>query len=140
MKRTSAAVATIVAILAAWVPPDIGPLPHIHDFRYQEIFTPPNEPEVGIYITATAYCSCPICCGKWAGSPTASGKWPHEGRTIAADTSIFQLGTCLDIPEWGLRVVEDTGSAIKGFRIDIYFEDHTVARHFGVQHLLIGFC
>lgn len=42
--------------------------------------------------------------------------------TIAADLSIFPLGTILYIPNYGYGVVTDIGGAIKGDRIDLYFE------------------
>lgn len=42
--------------------------------------------------------------------------------TIAADISIFPLGTILYIPDYGYGVVADTGSAIKGHKIDLYYE------------------
>ncbi|WP_085991482.1 3D domain-containing protein [Oceanobacillus senegalensis] len=44
--------------------------------------------------------------------------------TIAADTSVFPIGTILFIPGYGYGVVADTGSAIKGNKIDLYY--HTV--------------
>jgi 3D (Asp-Asp-Asp) domain-containing protein len=42
--------------------------------------------------------------------------------TIAADKTVFPLGTVLYIPNYGYGVVADTGSAIKGNKIDLYFE------------------
>lgn len=42
--------------------------------------------------------------------------------TIAADTKLFPLGTVLFIPGYGYGVVADTGSAIKGKKIDLYFD------------------
>ncbi len=42
--------------------------------------------------------------------------------TIAADTSIFPIGTILFIPGYGYGVVADTGSAIKGNKIDLYYD------------------
>lgn len=42
--------------------------------------------------------------------------------TIAADTNVFPIGTILFIPEYGYGVVADTGSAIKGNRLDLYYE------------------
>jgi 3D (Asp-Asp-Asp) domain-containing protein len=42
--------------------------------------------------------------------------------TIAADTKVFPLGTVLFIPGYGYGVVADTGSAIKGKKIDLYFD------------------
>lgn len=44
--------------------------------------------------------------------------------TIAADISIFPVGTILWVPDYGYGVVADTGGAIKGNRLDLYF--HTV--------------
>jgi 3D (Asp-Asp-Asp) domain-containing protein len=43
--------------------------------------------------------------------------------TIAADPKVFPLGTILYIPGYGYGVVADTGSAIKGNKIDLYFEN-----------------
>lgn len=42
--------------------------------------------------------------------------------TIAADLSVFPLGTILYIPNYGYGVVADIGGAIKGNKIDLYFE------------------
>lgn len=42
--------------------------------------------------------------------------------TIAADTSVFPLGTILYIPSYGFGVVADIGGGIKGEHIDLYFE------------------
>ncbi|KAF9133184.1 hypothetical protein BGX30_012389 [Mortierella sp. GBA39] len=41
--------------------------------------------------------------------------------TIAADPKWFPLGTILYVPGYGYGVVADTGSAIKGRKIDLYF-------------------
>ncbi|MGP3561515.1 MULTISPECIES: 3D domain-containing protein [Geobacillus] len=42
--------------------------------------------------------------------------------TIAADLTIFPIGTILFIPGYGFGVVADKGGAIKGHRIDLYYE------------------
>lgn len=42
--------------------------------------------------------------------------------TIAADISIYPLGTILYIPGYGYGVVTDIGSAIQGNKIDLYFD------------------
>lgn len=42
--------------------------------------------------------------------------------TIAADLNVYPLGTILFIPGYGYGVVADKGSAIKGNKIDLYFE------------------
>lgn len=42
--------------------------------------------------------------------------------TIAADPDVYPIGTVMYIPGYGYGVVADTGSAIKGNKIDLYFE------------------
>lgn len=81
----------------------------------------------------TAYCNCKKCCGKWAGGPTASGKMPKQGRTIAVDPKVIPLGSKVII-NGKTYIAEDTGSAIKGNRIDVYFDSHSEALKFGVQY------
>ena len=81
----------------------------------------------------TAYCACSKCCGKWAGTPTASGVMPKANRTIAVDTSVIPFGTKVII-NGRTYVAEDTGSAIKGNRIDVYFDNHEAALQFGVKY------
>lgn len=42
--------------------------------------------------------------------------------TIAADPEVYPIGTILFVPGYGYGVVADTGSAIKGNKIDLYFD------------------
>lgn len=42
--------------------------------------------------------------------------------TIAADPEVYPIGTILYIEDYGFGIVADTGSAIKGNKIDLYFE------------------
>jgi 3D (Asp-Asp-Asp) domain-containing protein len=42
--------------------------------------------------------------------------------TIAADPKVFPIGTVLFIPNYGYGVVADTGSAIKGHKLDLYYD------------------
>ncbi|MFC7322161.1 3D domain-containing protein [Halobacillus campisalis] len=52
--------------------------------------------------------------------------------TIAADIEIFPIGTVLFIPGYGYGVVADTGSAIKGDKIDLYYPSvDDVYNHWG---------
>lgn len=81
----------------------------------------------------TAYCACSKCCGKWSGGATASGVMPKSNRTIAVDTSVIPFGTKVVI-NGNTYVAEDTGSAIKGKRIDVYMNSHQKALNFGVQY------
>ncbi|CQR48225.1 Cell wall-binding protein YocH precursor [Paraliobacillus sp. PM-2] len=41
--------------------------------------------------------------------------------TVAADLSVFPIGTILFIPDYGYGVVADKGGAIKGNKIDLYY-------------------
>ena len=79
----------------------------------------------------TAYCPCAECCGKSDGI-TASGTHATAGRTIAADTRYFDYGDKLLIggKEY---IVEDCGGAIKGNKIDVFFNSHEEALEFGRQ-------
>lgn len=83
----------------------------------------------------TAYCACSKCCGKWADGFTASGTKATQGRTIAVDTKVIPLGTKVIIEGYGEYIAEDTGSAIKGNKIDVYFDNHQEALKFGVKNL-----
>lgn len=86
--------------------------------------------------TLTAYCSCKKCCGRWSpevtgkASFTESGTNPKAGRTVAVDKSVIPLGTNIMI-DGHEYVAEDTGSAVDGKHIDIYFSSHSEAKAFG---------
>ena len=86
--------------------------------------------DLGIF-KLTAYCPCSICCGEYAGGPTASGVYPTAGQTIAVDPDVIPLGSWVDIYlqgyGWCRFRAEDTGSAIKGNDIDIYVPIHAAA-------------
>ena len=82
--------------------------------------------------TLSAYCSCSRCCGKWASGNTASGKKAEANHTIATDPKVIPLGTEVVINK-KVYVAEDTGGAIKGNRIDVFFDNHLDALDFGRQ-------
>jgi 3D (Asp-Asp-Asp) domain-containing protein len=80
-----------------------------------------------VSVTATGYTAGKESTGKSKNHPaygiTKSGLKVKRDlySTIAADTTVFPIGTVLWIPGYGYGVVADTGSAIKGNRIDLYF-------------------
>ena len=82
--------------------------------------------------TVTAYCGGECCCGVWADEDctTASGAKAVEGVTIAADTNILPFGTTVRIGGTEYTV-QDTGGAMKGNRIDLYFDNHEDALEYG---------
>lgn len=88
--------------------------------------------------TVTAYCCCKECCDKEETNPyygiTATGTKATEGRTIAVDPDIIPLGTTVYLNGTSY-VAEDTGSAIKGKKIDLFINDHQRAKVFGVQEM-----
>lgn len=93
-----------------------------------------------VRMLVTAYCACTKCCGPNAQGITASGKpvTYNQGRFVAADKTVLKLGQKLKVPGYheGRQVeVLDTGSAIKGNRLDVYFPSHQRALEWGRQWL-----
>lgn len=84
-------------------------------------------------VRTTGYCNCRSCAGKWAGCMTASGTRPRAKHTIAVDKRLIPLGTKVKIGKTVYRA-EDTGSAIKGKRIDVYYSSHRQASAHGVKY------
>lgn len=86
-------------------------------------------------VTLTAYSAGPASTGKKEGDPgygiTASGTTVKEGRTIAVDPDIIPMGWWVYIEGIGFRRAEDTGSAIKGKKIDVYYDSESHAQRFG---------
>ena len=84
-------------------------------------------------VVTSAYCSCSICCGQWAGGPTASGVMPTPNHTLAvdADNPFVPMGTHVII-NGTEYVVEDTGAFDQfGVQFDVYFSDHAEASAYG---------
>ncbi|PES94949.1 hypothetical protein CN491_15800 [Bacillus cereus] len=81
-----------------------------------------------IEMTATGYTSGVESTGKSPGHPeygiTYSGVKAKRDlySTIAADLRVFPIGTILFVPEYGYGVVADKGGAIKGNRLDLYYD------------------
>lgn len=80
----------------------------------------------------SAYCACEKCCGVGATGHTATGTKVKANQTIAVDPKVIPLGSTVLI-NGNAYIAEDTGGAIKGKRIDIYFESHQEALNFGRQ-------
>lgn len=86
-------------------------------------------------VIMTAYSAGVASTGKSKGDPgygiTASGSVVQEGRTIAVDPKVIPIGWWVYIEGIGFRRAEDTGSAIKGKKIDIYYDSESRANKFG---------
>jgi 3D (Asp-Asp-Asp) domain-containing protein len=92
----------------------------------------------------TAYCSCHKCCGFWANDRPldengndivigASGERLYQGVSIAVDPEVIPYDSKVYIggKEY---IAHDCGGAIKGNRIDVYFDNHRDALDFGVRY------
>lgn len=97
-----------------------------------EISTAGQSKSLGIF-KITAYCPCERCSGEW-GTRTSTGATATEGRTIAVDPSVIPYGTEVVI-NGKSYIAEDTGGAIKGNKMDIYFDSHEAAESYGVQYV-----
>ncbi|WP_246470097.1 3D domain-containing protein [Cohnella nanjingensis] len=88
-------------------------------------------------VTLTAYSAGPASTGKSKGDAgygvTASGTQVSEGRTIAVDPKVIPIGWWVYIEGIGFRRAEDTGGAIKGKKIDVYFDSEKYANKFGLK-------
>lgn len=105
-------------------------------------------------MTVTAYCACKKCCNwkrTWYGKPVVAsgpskGEYKKPGRTASGEkarrgtiaaSSMYPFGTVMDVPGYGRGVVRDRGSAIRGEKIDVFFERHRDALAWGRQRLRV---
>lgn len=70
----------------------------------------------------TAYCGCSSCSGRY-GNITANGTVCRPNHTVAVDPSVIPYWTQLEI-DGIVYTAEDCGSAVNGYEVDIYFENH----------------
>lgn len=89
----------------------------------------------GVWTTfnVSAYCGCSKCCGK-SNAITASGAKATQGITIAASSN-YKFGTKIYLEGLGTYTVQDRGGAIKGNKIDVYFDSHSQALAFGRKNI-----
>ncbi|MFR3650524.1 MAG: 3D domain-containing protein [Enterocloster aldenensis] len=99
-------------------------------YRHSEL--PEESPYYLGEFQVTGYCSCTICCGEKEERLTKSETVPRASHTIAADPSVIPLGTRIVIDDV-IYTVEDTGKAVKGMRLDIFFDSHEEAVRYGRQ-------
>ena len=87
---------------------------------------------ITMQVETTAYEGSEVSCGAYADGYTATMTVATPGRTIAVDPNVIPLGThvWIDGHEY---VAEDTGGAIKGNKIDIYFSSYDECIQYGVR-------
>ncbi|HOQ17062.1 MAG TPA: 3D domain-containing protein [Defluviitaleaceae bacterium] len=99
-------------------------------YKYKKVLT----------MSATAYTASYEDTGKAPGHPafgiTYTGTRARVG-TVAVDPNVIPLGTKLYIEGYGYAVAEDIGGAIKGNKIDLYYNTLEEARNFGRKQLKV---
>ena len=91
-------------------------------------------------MVATAYTNTDPRCTLW----TATGTLCRVGA-IAVDPKVIPYGTRMYIVTndgryvYGIAVAEDCGGAIKGNRVDLYFNTDAECRAFGIRNCTIYF-
>lgn len=95
----------------------------------------PQETRTCVF-TVTAYCPCEKCCGAYANGYTATGEKAIQGVTIAADPDVLPMGTEIEL-DGHTYTVQDTGGAIAGNRLDLYFDSHEDALRWGVREKIV---
>ena len=88
------------------------------------------------YVNTTAYTAyCNGCSGR-----TASGldlRANPNAKVIAVDPRVIPLGTKVYVEGYGYAIAADTGGAIKGHKIDVFFPTKTEAFRWGVRKVKI---
>ncbi len=87
-------------------------------------------------MVATAYDPSPRCNGRGNAGRTRTGRRATFGEA-AVDPRVIPLGSVLFIEGYGLAIASDTGSAIKGKRIDLCYDSRRVANDFGRQRVRV---
>lgn len=65
---------------------------------------------------------------------TFTGTLARPG-VAAVDPEVIPLGSVIYVPGYGYARAEDTGGAIKGRKVDLYFEDRNAALEWGRKEL-----
>ncbi|HSB51817.1 MAG TPA: 3D domain-containing protein [Dissulfurispiraceae bacterium] len=97
----------------------------------------PVEKQV-LSVVATAYSNDPISINvpKWRDGKTAT-MTPVRWGVVAVDPEIIPFGSRVFIEDMGWFSAEDTGSRIKGKRIDIFYPSRREAVRFGRKELTV---
>lgn len=91
-----------------------------------------------VQMRVTAYCGCSKCCGEYSDGLTANMHKIQDGDAFVAADKKYAFGTELVVPGYNLDrpvKVMDRGGAIKGDRLDVFFNSHKQALRWGVRYL-----
>lgn len=85
-----------------------------------------------ITMTASAYDGSYECNYPYYGQPSYIGL-PLARGIVAVDPNVIPMGTRLYVEGYGEAIAADQGGAIKGNRIDLYFDTHQQALNWGLK-------
>lgn len=95
-----------------------------------------TEQGTEMYVSSTAYtASCNGCSGY-----TATGidlKSNPNAKVIAVDPNVIPLGTKVYVEGYGYAIAADTGAAVKGNKIDVFFSTKAEAYRWGSKKVNI---
>jgi len=83
-------------------------------------------------VVATAYDGCYKCNYPYYGQPSYIGL-PLARGIVAVDPNVIPMGTRLYVEGYGNAIAADQGNAIKGNRIDLFFDTHQQALDYGMK-------
>lgn len=112
----------------------------LDDLTYSYTYEVRELEELGSYYV-TAYCNCSKCC-TYANQATASGVFPHYEEdpdtptTCAIDPKLHSFGEVF-LVDGKTYIAEDTGSAVKGRHLDLFFDDHSAVESFGSYYTTV---
>ncbi|MCH4238546.1 MAG: 3D domain-containing protein [Clostridium tyrobutyricum] len=98
-----------------------------------------------LQMRSTAYTADYESTGKGPGDPgfgiTVTGTVARRSNvsSVAVDPRVIPLGTRLYIDGYGYAIAEDTGGAIKGNRLDLFFNSSSEANNWGVKMVNVYF-
>lgn len=87
-------------------------------------------------MSATGYDASPQTIGPGATGRTRTGRIAEYG-VVAVDPRVIPLNTIVYVEGYGFALACDTGSAIKGNRIDLCFDSRYVANQFGRRRMRV---
>jgi 3D (Asp-Asp-Asp) domain-containing protein len=85
-----------------------------------------------ITMVATGYDSSYESNYPYYGQPSYTGL-PLQRGVVAVDPNVIPMGTKLYVEGYGNAIAADQGGAIKGNRIDLYFDSHQEAMNWGMK-------
>lgn len=98
-----------------------------------------------VKVRTTGYCPCALCCGLFSDGHTSINRvvatYPFG---IAVEPKLVPYRTWVDVPGYGLALVDDTGGAMRqsGQRgvvhFDLRFTTHTQAKAWGVRSMYVA--